>query len=193
MESREELVRQLAIKAEEFYEIGKKLGYYNILEKAKWKEEIMGMILGDRVFPDSTGEVKGADAENKESGEYREYKTSELKDEKQLDRFLCSIVEGTKTFSGSMTYNNAYTKENVNSYKDFGHYHGVFFRGELICITRVDTDYVTSDKGLMARIIKQDNGVKYKSTNGNGVQVHYENCGVRDGEGKVVHINDIRK
>ena len=81
MESREELVRQLAIKAEEFYEIVKKLGYYNILEKAKWKEEIMGMILGDRVFPDSTGEVKGADAENKESGEYREYKTSELKDE----------------------------------------------------------------------------------------------------------------
>ena len=36
MESREELVRQLAIKAEEFYEIGKKLGYYYILEKAKW-------------------------------------------------------------------------------------------------------------------------------------------------------------
>ena len=64
MESREELVRQLAIKAEEFYEIGKKLGYYNILEKSKWKEQIMGMILGDRVFPDSTGEVKGADAEN---------------------------------------------------------------------------------------------------------------------------------
>ena len=83
--------------------------------------------------------------------------------------------------------------DTVNSYKDFGHYHGVFFRGELICITRVDTDYVTSDKGLMARIIKQDNGEKYKSTNGNSVSVHYENGGVRDGEGEVVYINDIRK
>ena len=188
-----EKIDEMRYHGRKFFELGREMGFANILDKSKWKELYMGNTLGDRVFPDSTGEVKGADAENKESGEYREYKTSELKDEKQLDRFLCSVVEGTKTFSGSMTYNNAYTKENVNSYKDFGHYHGVFFRGELICITIVDTDYVTSDKGLMARIIKQDNGEKYKSTNGNSVSVHYENGGVRDGEGEVVYINDIRK
>ena len=60
-------------------------------------------------------------------------------------------------------------------------------------VTRVDTDYVTSDDGLMKRIIKEETGTKYKSTNGNSVGVHYENGGVREGEGEIVYLNDIRK
>ena len=63
----------------------------------------------------------------------------------------------------------------------------------MVAITEVSTDYVTSEKGLMKRIINEENGAVYKSTNGNGVRPHYENGGVRKGEGKVLVINDIRK
>tara|TARA_Y100000310_G_scaffold91280_1_gene88598 strand:- start:400 stop:1005 length:606 start_codon:yes stop_codon:yes gene_type:complete len=201
MRTRKEIVLEMSRKMKDIYRLGEELGHSNILEKAKWKEEVMGLILGDRVFSKSTGEVKGADAVNEETGEYREYKTEELKSVDK-ERFLESVVDGTTTFAGSMTYNGAggtgddlgkKSREIVNSYKDFGHYHGVFHRGEVVSVTRVDTDYVTSDDGLMKRIIKEETGTKYSSTNGNGVGVHYENGGVREGEGKVVYINDIRK
>ena len=43
------------------------------------------------------------------------------------------------------------------------------------------------------RVLKSENGKEYKSTNGNGVGVHYENGGVRNGEGEVVFLDDIRK
>ena len=69
----------------------------------------------------------------------------------------------------------------------------MFYRGDIVAITEVSTDYVTSDEGLMKRVIKEETGTKYKSTNGNGIGVHYENSGVRKGEGKVVFIDDIRK
>ena len=199
MESREELVRELSEKMKDIYRLGEKLGHPNILEKAKWKEEIMGMTLGDRVFSKSTGEVKGADATNRDTGEINEYKTEELKI-KDVDRFLESVIEGTNTYAGAMTYNGAggsgkdrgkKSREIVNSYKDFGHYHGVFHRGELVVITKVDTDYVTGDSGLMKRVLREESGQEYSSTNGNSVSVHYENGGVR--EGKVVYLNDIRK
>ena len=201
MRTRKEIVLEMSRKMKDIYRLGEELGHSNILEKAKWKEEVMGLILGDRVFSKSTGEVKGADAVNEETGEYREYKTEELKSVDK-ERFLESVVDGITTFAGSMTYNGAggtgddlgkKSREIVNSYKDFGHYHGVFHRGEVVSVTRVDTDYVTSDDGLMKRIIKEETGTKYSSTNGNGVGVHYENGGVREGEGKVVYINDIRK
>ena len=204
MRSREEIVKEMSNTVKHMYRLGEELGHSNILEKAKWKEEIMGMILDDTVFTKSTGEVKGADARNNKSGEVREYKTEELKTESDKERFLESVVEetSTSTFAGSMTYNGAggtgddlgkKSREIVNSYKDFGHYHGVFHRGEVVSITRVDTDYVTSDDGLMKRIIKEETGTKYSSTNGNSVGVHYENGGVREGEGEVVYLNDIRK
>ena len=201
MRTRKEIALEMSRKIKDIYQLGEELGQSNILEKAKWKEEIMGMILDDTVFTKSTGEVKGADAVNEETGEYREYKTEELKSEDK-ERFLESVVDGTTTFAGSMTYNGAggtgddlgkKSREIVNSYKKFGHYHGVFHRADVVSVTRVDTDYVTSDDGLMKRIIKEETGTKYSSTNGNGVGVHYENGGVREGEGKVVYINDIRK
>jgi len=201
MRTREEIVRELSSVMDRAYELGLELGHDNILEKAKWKEEVMGMILGDRVFSKSTGEVKGADAVNEETGEIREYKTQELKPH-EVDSFFESVVDGTKTFAGKMTYNGAggtgddlgkKSREIINSYKDFGHYHGVFYRGKCLAITKVDTDYVTSDSGLMKRVLNEESGQKYSSTNGNGVGVHYENGGVREGEGKVVYLNDIRK
>ena len=178
---------------------GRKLGFDNISEKAKTKEVMMGYELGDTVFANSTGEVRGADARNNKSGMPREYKTTELK-EYQVDRFFEAVVDGTATMSGSMTYNAAggtgsdfgkQTRETINSYNDIEHFHGVFFRGTPVAITQVDTDYITSDDGLMKRAIKEENGQKYKSTNGNSVSVHYENGGAREGE--VVYKNDIRK
>ena len=204
MRTRKEIVKEMSNTVKHMYRLGEELGHSNILEKAKWKEEIMGMILDDTVFTKSTGEVKGADARNNKSGEVREYKTEELKTKSDKERFLESVFDGNSsaTFAGSMTYNGAggtgddlgkKSRETVNSYKEFGHYHGVFHRGEVVSVTRVDTDYVTSDDGLMKRIIKEETGTKYSSTNGNGVGVHYENGGVREGEGKVVYINDIRK
>ena len=199
---RRELVKEFQFHIKKGYEIGEALGHHNIFEKAKWKEELMGLILGDTVFSNSTGEVKGADETNDETGNVREYKSEELKTEKKLNSFLESVVDGTNTYAGSMTYNGAggtgddlgkKSRETVNSYKEFGHYHGVFHRGEVVSVTRVDTDYVTSDDGLMKRIIKEETGTKYSSTIGNGVGGHYEIGGVRQGEGKVVYINDIRK
>jgi hypothetical protein len=198
-EQEQKHMKDLSFHYEKLYEIGVILGFDNIMEKAKIKEVIMGYHLNDRVFPNSTGEVKGADAINEEAREYREYKTTELKPENK-ERFLKSIVDGTTTFAGSMTYNNAggtgddlgkRSREIVNSYKSFGHYHGVFHRGKVVSITRVDTDYVTGEDGLMKRVIREETGTKYSSTNGNGVGVHYANGGVREGE--VVYINDIRK
>jgi hypothetical protein len=198
-EQRKETMKELEYYYGKMYELGSKLGIDNIMEKAKIKEVIMGYRINDRVFPNSTGEVKGADAFNEETREYREYKTTELTLENK-ERFLKSIVDGTATFSGSIVYNNAggtgddlgkRSRGIVNSYKSFGHYHGVFHRGKLVSITRVDTDYVTGEDGLMKRVIKEESGTKYSSTNGNGVGVHYENGGVREGE--VVYINDIRK
>ena len=190
---RKELIKEFQFHIKKGYEIGEKLGHKNIFEKAKWKEEIMGLILGDTVFSKSTGDVKGADATNDETGNVREYKTEELKTDKDMKRFFESVVDGTNTYAGSMTYNNGYSRENVNSYKDIGHIHAVFYRGDMVAITEVSTDYVTSEKGLMKRIINEENGAVYKSTNGNGVRPHYENGGVRKGEGKVLVINDIRK
>ena len=191
-------IRELGILMKKVYKLGEELGFPNILEKAKWKEVKMGEELGDEVFTKSTGDVKGADARNKRSGEVREYKTEELKTESDFKRFLRSVFDGNSTFAGSMTYNGAggvgddlgkKSRKIVNSYKAFGHYHGVFYRGDMIAITRVRSDYVTSDDGLMKRIIKEENGQKYKSTNGNSVSVHYENSGVRKGEGEIVYLN----
>ena len=204
MRTRKEIVKEMSNTVKHMYRLGEELGHSNILEKAKWKEEIMGMILDDTVFTKSTGEVKGADARNNKSGEVREYKTEELKTKSDKERFLESVFDGNSsaTFAGSMTYNGAggtgddlgkKSRETVNSYKEFGHYHGVFHRGEVVSVTRVDTDYVTGDDGLMKRIIKEETGTKYSSTNGNGVGVHYENGGVREGEGEIVYLNDIRK
>ena len=195
-----EVQQELICNIKEVYRLGKLLGYDNILEKTKWKEVMMGEELDDEVFTKSTGDVKGADARNKRSGEVREYKTEELKTESDVKRFLGSVVDknSTSTFAGKMTYNGAggtgndkgkESRKIVNSYKKIGHYHSLFYRGDMVAITRVCSDYVTSDEGLMKRIIKEENGQKYKSTNGNSVSVHYENAGVRKGEGEIVYLN----
>ena len=190
-----EKMKELLYHYKKLYEIGVELGFDNIMEKAKIKEVIMGVELGDTVFSKSTGEVKGADAINDETGDIREYKTIEIADEKSLYRFYDAALDGKlkKTFAGSMTYNNAYSKENVESYEEFSHMHGVFYRGDLIAITDVSPEYVTGEDGLMKRITKSENGAVYKSTNGNSVSVHYENGGVRNGEGKIIYVNDIRE
>ena len=204
VEEKKEIALKIQSSLKEVYEWGEMIGCENILEKAKWKEIIMGIHLGDTVFTKSTGDVKGADARNDDSGEVREYKTEELKTKSDKERFLESVFDGNSsaTFAGSMTYNGAggtgddlgkKSRETVNSYKKIKHFHGVFYRGDIVAITEVSTDYVTSDEGLMKRVIKEETGTKYKSTNGNSVGVHYENGGVRNGEGKVVFINDIRK
>ena len=86
MRTRKEIVLEMQGYLKGVYRCGDELGHDNILEKAKWKEEIMGMILDDTVFTKSTGEVKGADARNNKSGEVREYKTEELKTESDKKR-----------------------------------------------------------------------------------------------------------
>jgi len=192
--SKRELMKEFTDAIKLIYKIGNLLGFDNIMEKAKIKEVIMGYVLGDTVFTKSTGEVKGADAINDETGEVSEYKTTELVSKDAVERFFAAAFDNTNsTFAASMTYNNGSIKENVKSYEEFSHKHGVFYRGDLIAITEVAPEYVTGDDGLMKRIIKAKNGKKYKSTNGNSVSVHYENGGVREGEGKIIYRNDIRK
>ena len=189
-----EKMKEMIYHYKKVYEIGAELGFYNIMEKAKIKEVIMGVELGDTVFSKSTGEVKGADAINEETGEVSEYKTTELKNEKEVERFHAAAFDNTKkTCAASMTYNNASIEENVKSYKEFSHKHGIFYRGDLVVITEVAPEYVTGEDGLMKRITKSENGAVYKSTNGNSVSVHYENGGVRNGEGKIIYVNDIRE
>jgi hypothetical protein len=187
------LMKELVVCFKRIYEIGRKLGFDNILEKAKAKEVIMGYELGDTVFSKSTGEVKGADAINEKTGEVSEYKTTELKDLKELVRFYASAFDNTnRTFSGSMTYNNGSIRKNVESYANISHKHGIFYRGDILSIGEINPEYVTSDDGLMKRVKKIENGAKYKSTNGNSVSVHYENGEIREGEGKIIYRNDIR-
>ena len=65
--SRREKMRELQAAMKYIYKIGELLGFDNIMEKAKWKEVIMGYVLGDAVFSKSTGEVKGADAINEKT------------------------------------------------------------------------------------------------------------------------------
>jgi len=191
---RNELIEELSYHNKRIYEIGELLGFDNIQEKAKLKEVMMGHELGDRVFTKSTGEIKGTDAINEKTGEISEYKTSELK-KHELDRFFDAAIYGTQglTLAASMTYNNGSTRENVESYKNSSHKHGVFYRGNLLCIAEVSPEYVTGDNGLMKRINKAENGGVYKSTNGNSVSVHYENGGVREGEGEIIFTHDFRK
>jgi hypothetical protein len=188
------LIKELTSLVSRIYEIGRQLGFDNILEKAKLKEVIMGHHLGLRVFTKSTGEVKGADAINDQTGEVSEFKTTELKT-KDVGRYFDAALYGTQdqTFAGAMTYNAAYDREHVVSYKTISHKHGVFYRGNLISITEVSPEYVIGDNGLMKRINKLEAGGVYKSTNGNSVSVHYENGGVRAGEGEVIFANDFRK
>jgi|TARA_R110000823_G_C15683117_1_gene474443 hypothetical protein len=188
-----EKMKELIYHYKKLYEIGAELGFDNIMEKAKIKEVIMGVELGDTVFSKSTGEVKGADAINEKTGEVSEYKTTELKDLKELERFYASAFDNTnRTFSGSMTYNNGSIRKNVESYANISHKHGIFYRGDILSIGEINPEYVTSDDGLMKRVKKIENGAKYKSTNGNSVSVHYENGEIREGEGKIIYRNDIR-
>ena len=179
-------LQELAIKMNR---LGKELGFHNIHDKDKWKEAIVGGILNDTVFDKSTGEEKGADARNNVTGDLHEYKGSELLTERDFHAFMEAVVGGTTTKRTSMTYNNGYCRENVESYRSIRHYNTVWYGAQLIAITWVYSDNVCND--LMKRVILTENGKKYKSTNGNGVGVHYENGGVREGE--IVYLNDIRK
>ena len=112
---------------------------------------------------------------------------------KETDKFLGAVVDGEKTCCKSLTYNNGYSRENVDEYREISHIHGVFSElGEPLAITHVETDHVVDS--LLVRVEKTENGTaKYKSTNGNSVSVHYEDGKVRDGEGEVLYVNDTRK
>ena len=186
-------IKELEECAEKMHMIGKDVGFHNIHDKDKWKELIVGAILNDTVFDKSTGEEKGADARNNDTGELHEYKATELLTERAFHSFMEAVVDGTATKRTSMTYNNGYCRENVESYRNIGHYNTVWYGARIIAITWVYSDYVCGDNGLMKRVIKEETGTKYASTNGNSVGVHYENGGVREGEGEIVYLNDIRK
>ena len=186
-----EKMKKLQECAIEMNVIGKSLGVRNIHDKDKWKELIIGSILNDTVFDKASGEEKGADARNNVTGNLHEYKSTELLSERHFHAFMESVVDGTETKCTSMTYNNGYNRENVESYRNIRHFNAVWYGAQIIAITWVYSDHVCSD--LMKRVILTENGKKYKSTNGNGVGVHYENGGVREGEGEIVYLNDIRK
>ncbi len=191
-EQREKLYDRLEHHIQETYKIGQELGYEDILEKGKYKEVMIARILGHRVFPKSTGEEEGADAIDEKTGKLWEYKTSNVT--RKFFHKLCAVVfDAAGQFASSMTYNNGYSRAKVNSYKDIGHIHSLVDKGIPVVITEMNTDYITSDDGLMKRVLKTEGGHKYKSTNGNSVAVHYENGGVRENEGKVIYKNDIRK
>ena len=191
-EQREKLYDRLEYHIQETYKIGQELGYEDILEKRKYAEVLIARILGHRVFPKSTGEEEGADAIDEKTGKFYEYKTSNVT-RKFFDKLCAVVFDAAGKFASSMTYNNGYSREKVDSYKDIGHMHSLLDKGIPVVITEMDSSYVTSEDGLMKRILKSESGHKYKSTNGNSVAVHYENGGVREGEGKVIYKNDTRK
>ena len=186
-----ETVDILAVYRKVMIRLGQSIGVPNILEKCKLDELLTGQKMGHRVYTASTGEKKGVDAEDDSGNDY-EYKRSQLKSKEEDERFLAAIIDGTKTMALSMTYNNGSKRENVESYRHINHIHTVFSSvGDLLSIVQVDTDHVIDS--LMKRIMREENGQKYSSTNGNSVPIHYENGGVRNGEGKVVYINDTRE
>ena len=191
VEERSDIVNKMASYYKEILRLGQSIGIENVLEKAKLKEVIMGDVLNHRVYTKSTGEKKGVDAVDESTGELYEYKTSTLKNEKETKRFLESIVDGTKTYQKTMVYNNGYSRENVDEYKNINHLHAMFSHdGTLLSIVHVETDFVV--ESLMVRVENIENGnKKYKSTNGNSVTVRYQNGGAK--ESKVLYLNDTRK
>ena len=184
--------------------VADKLGFPNIDDKAKYEEVITGNILNHDVFRKASGEVKGADARNKTGG-LCEYKKESIKSKTKLANVLSAIYDSgsNKTYAGKMTYNGAggttgvkgaiKTREIVNSYNKIDHYLSLFYKGECIIIAKINTDYVTSDKGLMKRVLEEEKDNLYSSTNGNGVLIHFENGGLREGEGEIVFKKYIEK
>ena len=183
------------------FKVAKSLGFDNIDDKAKYEEVITGDILGHEVFNKASGEVKGADARNLKTVEIVEYKKASLNKTK-LENVLSAVTDGKKTHAAKMTYNGAggtgraegaeKTRNIVDSYSVFGHYLSLFSEGECVLIAKINSDYVTSDNGLMKRVLLEEKNQKYSSTNGNSVLVHFENGGLKKGEGEIVYLNDIR-
>ena len=134
--------------AHALYMKGLSEGYSKITDKTGWRENVMGEILGHKVYKRiSSGagtDGEGSDATDK-AGRRAEYKTKALEDKDLNNLFQRPFRNRTYApLKVSGVYNNAMKPGAVDSYSHIDHYFGVFYREECIMIIKVDTSYVTS-------------------------------------------------
>ena len=125
-------------------------GYSKITDKTGWRENVMGEILGHKVYKRISSGAgtagEGSDAKCKTTGRRAEYKTKALED-KDLRNLFQRPRSKNRTYAPlkvSGVYNNAMKPGAVDSYSLIDHYFGVFYREECVMIIKVDTSYVTS-------------------------------------------------
>ena len=160
------------------YEIATSMGIKNPFDKYKFRELQVGSLLGHTVFEGasnggSNASPFGADA-HEADGSKAEYKSVTL-DEKALDKLLGL---GGYTLKISDVYNGAYSVDSIERYKDCNHYFSLHYKGDVVAIVKVDTDYVINT--LMAnnqkreertRKMIEEGRTKLPTTNCNSVTV----------------------
>ena len=168
--SLEEAYRSLC-EVQEYFET---VGIHNPFDKSKYREVFTANTLGQQVFHTASAGSDamkcGADAHDVD-GRKCEYKSYTLKTEE--GKFLWENFLNGKKLAFRGVYNNASTKEDVESYRDIRHFFTVWYGVTLLGIYECPNDVVIEQ--LMRRI----NRVRsYKSTNGNivSVQVTVDSC-----------------
>ena len=160
------------------YEIATSMGIKTPFDKYKFRELQVGSLLGHTVFEGasnggSNDSTFGADA-HEADGSKAEYKSVTL-DEKALDKLLGL---GGYTLKISGVYNGAYSVDSIERYKDCNHYFSLHYKGDVVAIVIVDTDYVINT--LMAnnqkreertRKMIEEGRTKLPTTNCNSVTV----------------------
>jgi hypothetical protein len=126
------------------YEIAAGMGIGNPFDKYKFRELQVGALLGHEVFEGASGggandDTFGADA-HESDGSKAEYKSATL-DVKELDKLLGNNPRGT-TLKISGVYNGAYSTESIERYRECNHYFSVHYKGDVVAVVKVDTDYV---------------------------------------------------
>ena len=162
------------------YELAEERGCSNPFDKYKFREHQVGDILGHDVFEGASNggdcdETFGADA-HEQDGSKAEYKSITM-DDRELDKLLGNNPRGT-TLKASGVYNGAYSQESIDRYRDCNHYFSLHYKGEVVGIVKVDTDYVcdtlqeNNDKREeKTRTLMSEGVSKLPTTNCNSVKV----------------------
>ena len=133
------------------YEIATSMGIKNPFDKYKFRELQVGSLLGHTVFE---GASNGGSNDSTFGADAHE-------------------ADGSKA-----DYNGAYSVDSIERYKDCNHYFSLHYKGDVVAIVKVDTDYVINT--LMAnnqkreertRKMIEEGRTKLPTTNCNSVTV----------------------
>ena len=162
------------------YELAENRGVSNPMDKYKFRELQVGDILGHDVFEGASNggandDTFGADA-HEQDGSKAEYKSITM-DDKELDKLLGNNPRGT-TLKASGVYNGAYSQESIDRYRECNHYFSLHYKGDVVGIIKVDTDYVcdtlqknNEKREEKTKLLISEGVSKLPTTNCNSVKV----------------------